>query len=105
MELVDPPAVSLGDPVSILIPFGSFIDPDPGTILVYDISVETPDGLSVALAQVPWLDFDPSTRLLTGVAAQRGRFLVRVNATDPAGAWAVDDFQFLVNSPPVLVMC
>ena len=104
VPLVEPPAVSLGDPISILIPFGSIVDPDPGTVLQYDIRVVAPGASTVIpLAQLTWLAFDPDTRLLTGVAQQRGRFLVRVNASDPTGAWADDQVPLVVNSPPVLV--
>ena len=98
-----PPRVSLGDAFSLLIPFNSFTDVDEGTILKYNITVQSGGGSPQPLSAVPWLAFDNNTRIISGTAIARGISVFSIIAYNPSGFIANGTFSLAVNSPPVAV--
>jgi hypothetical protein len=86
-------AATTGAAFSYALSPDTFQDPDAG------------DHLSMTAAQsngqpLPhWLTFDPTTETLNGIpaAADAGNLDISIKATDPAGLFAVDSFQFTVS--------
>jgi hypothetical protein len=88
-------AAAPGTAFSFAIPSGSFVDPD---------SSRVPPPLSATLANgaaLPsWLTFTPSTRTFSGTAPldTSVNLMIRVTATDAAGATAFDEFALAVRT-------
>jgi len=83
-----------GTAFAVTVPAATFTDPDGDDVLIW--SAAQPNG-----APLPaWLAFDAATRTFAGtpVAANIGELLVRVTATDRAGASVADDFLLRVGS-------
>ncbi|MCD4829760.1 MAG: putative Ig domain-containing protein, partial [Candidatus Cloacimonetes bacterium] len=83
-------------------PADTFIDPDPGDILTYTAQMQNGDPLA------SWLNFDGPNRRFTGtpIAAEIGKYYIRVIATDPIGLQTDDVFLLWVtwhNTPPFVV--
>lgn len=81
-------AVYVGQAFTLQLPAASFIDPNPGTELVYSASLANGNPLPA------WLRFDSTTDSFTGTAPSGalGSYAVRVRATDPDGLTAEDVF-------------
>ncbi|CAN5214216.1 hypothetical protein BH11PSE10_BH11PSE10_14400 [soil metagenome] len=85
-----------GSPMQFALPQASFVDVDAGDELRYAATLA--DGTKLP----GWLSFDPERRLFTAApeAGDVGQLLVRVTATDAAGARAQALFAFSVVLPP-----
>ncbi len=75
------------------LPAGSFRDVDPGDVLRYEATLANGDPLPT------WLGFDARTGALSGTAATAGDHVVRITATDLAGARASQTFTLTVQAP------
>ena len=100
----NPPIIIGGQPFSVLIPFGSIRDVDPGTVLEYSFFMREANSTSVPapLSTFPWISFDSDTRRLQGTAPSNGSYYVLVVATDPSDSSANDSFVMNINTPPVV---
>ncbi|MFN4894599.1 MAG: choice-of-anchor L domain-containing protein [Pseudomonadota bacterium] len=78
------------------VPDNTFGDADGSDTLTYSAQLTTGSALP------SWLSFDPLTRVITGTPTGKdiGSLAVRVRATDPKGAYALDDFVISVVDTP-----
>ena len=86
---------------SLVLPANTFIDVDATDVLAYAAT------LASGAALPAWLTFDATTQTFSGTPGNNdvGALVVRVTATDGAGASAFDDFNLAVanvNDAPVL---
>ena len=91
--------VNQDDNLTLSVPAGAFIDPDPGDSLTLSATQTGGQGLP------PWLAFDGAT--FTGTPGQSGvgAWGIRLRATDPTGRVATADFVLVVrdvNDAPVV---
>ncbi|MEO8079976.1 MAG: calcium-binding protein [Caldimonas sp.] len=87
------PDVTSNETIDIVVPAGTFTDPDVGDALAYSAL------LSDGSALPSWLSFDPMARRFTGAATLPGAIDLRVTATDYAGLSASDAFTLTVSAP------
>ena len=97
---LDPAGAYEDSPFSLLLPAGTFIDPE-GETLTYSATLD--DGSPLPA----WLSIDAATGTLSGTPANGdvGNLVVRITATDPFNASTSIDLDLNVantNDPPVL---
>lgn len=80
------------------LPAGLFVDPDAGDALIWSMSLA--DGQPLPA----WLNFDGSTRTLTGTPGigDGGSLSLRVTATDGSGASSTQTFALNIRSAPTV---
>jgi VCBS repeat-containing protein len=91
-----------GTEFAYALPADAFADVDAGDSLT--LAASQADGTPLPA----WLGFDPATGIFSGIPAggNAGTYVIRVTATDAAGAAAAQDFSLIVeggNLPPVAV--
>lgn len=81
---------SVGKPVTFTIPEKAFVDDDGNATLTYSASLT--DGTALPT----WLQFDPLTRVFSGIPSEKGTVKIKVTATDPSGAAASASFDIQI---------
>ena len=82
----------VGQPTRWQLPEGAFVDVDAGDVLTYSATLA--DGSALP----GWLTFDAATGSFSGTPATAGNYVLRVTATDLAGAQASQSFTLAVES-------
>ena len=82
----------VGQPTRWQLPEGAFVDVDAGDVLSYSATLA--DGSALP----GWLTFDAATGSFSGTPATAGNYVLRVTATDLAGASANQSFTLVVES-------
>ncbi|WP_436796667.1 putative Ig domain-containing protein [Comamonas kerstersii] len=82
----------VGQPTRWQLPEGAFFDVDAGDVLSYSATLA--DGSALP----GWLTFDAATGSFSGTPATAGNYVLRVTATDLAGAQASQSFTLVVES-------
>ena len=82
----------VGQPTRWQLPEGAFFDVDAGDVLSYSATLA--DGSALP----GWLTFDAATGSFSGTPATAGNYVLRVTATDLAGASASQSFTLVVES-------
>ena len=82
----------VGQPTRWQLPEGAFVDVDAGDVLSYSATLA--DGSALP----GWLTFDAATGSFSGTPATAGNYVLRVTATDLAGASASQSFTLVVES-------
>lgn len=82
----------VGQPTRWQLPEGAFVDVDAGDVLTYSATLA--DGSALP----GWLTFDAATGSFSGTPATAGNYVLRVTATDLAGASASQSFTLAVES-------
>lgn len=82
----------VGQPTRWQLPEGAFVDVDAGDVLSYSATLA--DGSALP----GWLTFDAATGSFSGTPATAGNYVLRVTATDLAGASASQSFTLAVES-------
>lgn len=82
----------VGQPTRWQLPEGAFVDVDAGDVLSYSATLA--DGSALP----GWLTFDAATGSFSGTPATAGNYVLRVTATDLAGAQASQSFTLAVES-------
>lgn len=82
----------VGQPTRWQLPEGAFVDVDAGDVLTYSATLA--DGSALP----GWLTFDAATGSFSGTPATAGNYVLRVTATDLAGASASQSFTLVVES-------
>ena len=81
-------------PFSLVVPTGTYVDPDAGDVSIY--SATLPGGVALPT----WLSFNPATRTLSGTPLNNdvGTLNVAVTATDLGGLSATDTFALTIQN-------
>ncbi len=88
-------SINAGTAFSLTVGVDTFTDVDAGDTLAFSSTLSNGDALP------SWLVFDPLTRTFSGTPGtdDAGNLVLRVNATDSAGASAFDEFALEVVAP------